>query len=477
MQIVNLKPGDQVYGRVFAVTGTEHVVKNNFHFLVFSLSDCTGTCAASFLDYSEDNYLTLCQAKLIKVHGEVQTEKKYRGQIKVNKFVVAEVPQDLTPYLQPLPGNHEDVKSRFLTLGETVTDSHLHKLLRRVFDTDKNTWMDFCMACAADKMHHAYRGGLLEHSLEVAELAESICNIVPSLNRDLLIACALLHDIGKLEEMEHGLSKGNYTASGILVGHVNSGAFLLCRYMYGMKNFPAQLIETVTHMIMSHQGTLEFGATRLPAIAEAQVLSQCDMLSARLFQYSEVAVSSQGKLSAWLPGKKEGRAYTGDLGLEKVKAINNMPEPVKEFKTTSASITVASSTFHTIRMRIRGLVAAGSPEQGSAEDEETREVVPPACGADFLVRVTGDSMMDEGIRERDLLFVKVIETPKDGDVVVAHVGVLGEVVKRYRCEPARNAGQEKKWLESENSSQNYPNIPVDNDTRVRGKVVGLIRDF
>ena len=212
--------------------------------------------------------------------------------------------------------------------------------------------------------------------------------------------------------------------------------------------------------------------------AEAQVLAQCDLISARVFEFSEAVRNAEGHLSVWLSGKEYVQVYTGDLGLQEIEFLPTPPKAVPTFTTYSETSAPTLPIFNTVRMPIKALVAAGSPEQGSAEeDEETREVVPPACGADFLVRVTGDSMADEGIREQDLLFVKKIEVPRDGDIVIAHMGASGEVVKRFRYDPTKTADHEKKWLESENSAKDYPNLPIDNDTRIRGKVVGLLRDF
>ena len=328
------------------------------------------------------------------------------------------------------------------------------------------------------KKHHAYQGGLLHHSIEVAELCASAAEILPTLSRDLLVACALLHDIGKLNEMDHGLNAGQYTAAGMLNGHISLGASRIRQFMNSCKGFPPLLKESVMHMILSHHGALEYGSPVLPKFAEAQVLAQCDLVSARVFQYSEAVKNAEGKLSVWLSGRENIQVYTGDLGLQEIEVPIMLPTNVQAFMTSSETSVPTTPTFKTTQMPIKALVAAGSPEQGSTEeDEETREVVPPACGADFLVRVTGDSMADEGIREQDLLFVKRIEVPRDGDIVVAHMGASGEVVKRFRHDPTKSADNEKKWLESEKSVKNYPSLPIDGDTRIRGKVVGLLRDF
>ena len=472
--IKDLTPGSRICDAVFAISGVEHISSNSFQFIAFTLSDCTGKCKACLLEYSSAAYHSLCRAKLIQVQGEVQSEKKYRGQIKVSHFVVVEVPNDITPFVEPLRANHAEIKTRFLRLLETITEPNLQKLLQRIFHPDKELWADFCTAVAADKMHHSYRGGLLEHSLEVAESADALCKVFPALNRDLLLTGALLHDIGKLEEMEQGLDKGTYTASGILIGHVSSGAFLVQRYMYGIKEFPPLLIQSVTHMLLSHHGTLEYGAVRLPAFPEAQVLSECDMVSARLFQYAEAAASNAASLSVRLPGRTDGRAYLGDLGLE--KSVPDTPPRVLERVFSTVHSNQSEHSFSTVRLPIMS-VAAGSPDQSSEEIQDFREVILPAGGADHLFKVTGDSMIDAGIRDGDLLFVKKQEgMPKDREIVVANVQSHGNVVKRLRRDPAGN-GEGRAWLDSENPSSEYKPILVDEETRIQGRVVGLLRDF
>ena len=473
--IKDLTPGKRIDDTVFAISGVEHGVVNNFHFLTFFLSDCTGKCKASLLEYSAETYQSLCRAKLIRVQGEVQTDKKYRGQIRVCSFVEIDLPEDLTPFLEPLPQNHEAMKSRFRHLITTVTEPNLQKLLTRIFNPDNEIWADFCTAVAAAKMHHAYRGGLLEHTLEVAETAEVICQVYPTLSRDLVLTGALLHDIGKLEEMEHGLDRGVYTASGILNGHVSAGALLVQRYMYRIKEFPPLLIQSVTHLILSHHGTLEFGALRLPAFPEAHLLSHCDMMSARFYQHAEAAAAESGALSIWLSGQKDGRAYLGDLGLEKSVPDTLPLVPERVFQTVNP--VEPEHSFSTVRLPIMS-VAAGSPDQSSDEIQDFREVIPPAGGADHLFKVTGDSMIGAGILDGDLLFVKKQEEmPKEGEIVVANVESHGSIVKRFRRESSGNAGEGQGWLDSENPSLEYKPIPVQEDTRIQGRVVGLLRDF
>ncbi len=135
-------------------------------------------------------------------------------------------------------------------------------------------------------------------------------------------------------------------------------------------------------------------------------------------------------------------------------------EPATEFKTTAC-------------LPVRGRVAAGLPGVSAEEDEETREVMMPRGGADYLLHVTGDSMTGAGILEGDLLFVRAQQSAQDGEIVVAHMSAGGEVVKRLRRAPETRSI----WLDSDNLQTKYEPILLDDESCIQGKVVGLLRDF
>jgi len=136
-------------------------------------------------------------------------------------------------------------------------------------------------------MHHAFRGGLLNHSVEVATLCSSAAATLTSVNRDLLVTGALLHDLGKIDEIDHGLHKGEYTRSGNLVGHVVSGMYRVRHAMDAIDGFPPTLKDDVCHLILSHHGSHEYGAARLPSTPEAVILACCDVMSARVYQLND----------------------------------------------------------------------------------------------------------------------------------------------------------------------------------------------
>lgn len=487
--IADMAPGES-FRDIFVVSQVQPERRGEYTVLSLLLSDASGRRKATLWRSTPDMEATLRQSRFIRAFCSVSDKEKYRGEIALERFEPVETPEDLRPYLSALPENHASHRTRLTALLRSIQEPNLRSLLRLLFHVKDGVLRDFCEAVAAQTKHHAYRGGLLEHSVEVAELCDHTCAVLPCLERDFLVTGALLHDIGKLDEMEHGLGAGEYTSSGTLVGHVVSGAFRIRKAADSIDSFPECLKDALMHLILSHHGTLEFGAAREPARAEAHVLSQCDLMSARVHEWRQAEQSAEeGRIAVRVSGKSVHVGDLGltDLGLTEVSSpsleeavIHGTPDtfaeqampqaPTFRFATTSAS-EVNTSFTTAVALPVRGRVAAGLPGQSSDEEEETRKVVLPPGGADFLLHVTGDSMMGAGILDGDLLLVRSQETAKDDEIVVAHLAEGGEVVKRLR----RDAAEGQVWLDSENPA--YAPLLLTEGARLQGKVVGLLRDF
>lgn len=473
--IADLKPGDRFHNLIAARSGVEWKEAANGPFLAMTLSDCSGRRSARKFQATLHEREMVFASQFVCVSGAVEAGQ-YSGQLKIDAVRAWDTPVNMNDFLPPRPHDYKKQQLRFACLVKSVQEPNLGRLLRLVFDAQQPTWKQFCNAFAAKSIHHAYGGGLLEHSAEVAELCDRACAVIPALRRDFLVTGALLHDIGKLDEMEHGLNAGEFTDAGTLEGHVILGAFRIRQAAESLVGFPANLKLALSHLILSHHGLPEFGAAKTPACAEAVVLAQCDMISARVHEFHQAAApAAAGQIAVRLTRTDGGRVYVGDLGLQEppVKPVVVEPvmaEPALTF-ATNARAEPELTTF-TTRFRVMGLVAAGAPEQSSEEDEETREAIAPVCGADYLLRVTGESIIGAGILDGDLVFVKTQETAADGDIVIAHLAASGQIVKRLR-----RSGADGVWLDSENPSPHYAPIPFTEDTRIQGKVVGLLRDF
>ncbi len=146
---------------------------------------------------------------------------------------------------------------------------------------------------AAKAMHHAYLGGLLEHVVSMAEVAQRVCAAYPAVDADLVLVGVLFHDLGKLRELG-AMPVNDYTAEGRLVGHVVIGRDLLLARCAAIPDFPEDLRLHLEHLVLSHQGRLEFGSPVAPMTAEALVLHFVDNLDSKLAQLRDAAESGSG---------------------------------------------------------------------------------------------------------------------------------------------------------------------------------------
>lgn len=173
-----------------------------------------------------------------------------------------------------------DMEKKFFSLVDSVTDPLMKGLLEDIFK-DKELWDAFKSAPAAKQFHHAYIGGLLEHTLGVAEFVETACKIQPSLERDLALTGALLHDIGKIKEMKT-TSTIEYTPVGMLEGHVAVG-YEMVKNKVG--DFPETLAAKLLHIILSHHGEKSNGSPQEPMFPEAAAVYLADLFDSLLVQF------------------------------------------------------------------------------------------------------------------------------------------------------------------------------------------------
>ena len=194
-----------------------------------------------------------------------------------------------------------------------VTDPMLRALVERVFG-DAAFHARYAEAPAATRLHHAYRHGLLEHTLSLFRAAEMLLPNYPELDRDLVRVGVLLHDIGKTEEL--GKRAGEeYTADGTLQGHVYLGARRVERAIDSIEGFPEETRRLVLHLILSHHGEKQFGAPIEPATREAVFLHHLDNLDAKLANARETIAADRNEVSLftdlWASGAVGRRYYKG----------------------------------------------------------------------------------------------------------------------------------------------------------------------
>lgn len=210
--------------------------------------------------------------------------ENYRGtpQLRINRLQPVAADQvELADFMPSGDFDHQQLSQQLHQLIASLDNPQLSRLLRHIFN-DRQLAHRFATAPAAKSMHHAYLGGLLEHTVAVARLAQAVCQLYPDLDRDLLLAGALLHDLGKTEELTFDGYPFNYSNRGRLVGHLVIGAELVARQAAELEDFPPPLLERLQHLILSHHGRHEFGAPTLPMMQEAFILHFLDDLDAKV---------------------------------------------------------------------------------------------------------------------------------------------------------------------------------------------------
>ena len=180
------------------------------------------------------------------------------------------------------------MESDLRELLATIQNPHLRLLLERIFGEDSELWDGYRQAPAAKYYHQAYRHGLLEHSLGVAQAVSAISATFPGIDRDVAVTGALLHDIGKLEAYTRDERAIDLTDAGRLQGEIPLGYYRIRRTIEDLEGFPPGLAQAVLHIILSHHGSLEHGSPVLPCTREATLVHMIDNLGGRLGSFDRL---------------------------------------------------------------------------------------------------------------------------------------------------------------------------------------------
>ncbi|MFO7769114.1 MAG: HD domain-containing protein [bacterium] len=282
--LAELHPGQQVRG-VFAVgqVATRPTRTGNA-FLSLVLRDRTGTMDAVGWEHA---HLAprLEVGRVVQASGLVD---EYQGspQIKLTELVPLEEPVDPSYFLAEGPEDRDALAARLAKVREGISAPHLQRLLEVLFEEEG--FLDAYLRFPAAKLrHHAYVGGLAEHSINMAEHARYCAAYYPELDGDLLVTAALLHDIGKLEEFRMD-TVIDYTDAGRLEGHIVMGDRLVRRAADAIPEFPPEQRMLLSHLILSHQGRLEHATPVTPKSLEGLVLYILDMLDSRVATWRDI---------------------------------------------------------------------------------------------------------------------------------------------------------------------------------------------
>ena len=278
--IRDITPGDKVDDLFVLMDKALSTTRKGKSFLNLSLSDRSGKAPAKVWDNAEQLSSAAKVGEVVRVKGEAG---EYRGEVQITVREMSPVPPDEVSPADFIPATGKDVDdlmARLIRLVESVKNDHVRALLES-FLKEPDFARRFAASPAAKSMHHAYAGGLLEHVLSMAILADKLAHHYEGVDRDLLIAGAVLHDIGKVEEL--GVSTGiDYTDEGRLLGHIVMGLCMVERRIADIDGFDPKTAMLLKHMMASHHGAQEFGSPQPPKTLEAVLLNYIDEIDARI---------------------------------------------------------------------------------------------------------------------------------------------------------------------------------------------------
>lgn len=291
--LADLKPGDQmnldVMVNSFEIKFSERV-KNNY-FLTMNCKDASGEIAVKVFDMPksklEDLANLLDDNKFIHICGNVE---EYKGTInaKATEIEFIDEPEDLAYYEKCSGIPIIELKARLQRAIESIQSPHYNELVNKLVGSEGEYRYRFEIWPAAKSMHHAYRHGLLEHSLEVYSFIESDAKTAanfdecsrPNVNWDALRVAALIHDLAKTEELDYNQGVVKYTSTGELIGHLCLGSMWAYHAIRSISYFPKEDENALLHILLSHHGRQEWGNAVDAKTLEAEIFHQADQKSA-----------------------------------------------------------------------------------------------------------------------------------------------------------------------------------------------------
>lgn len=263
-------------------------------YLDFTLGDATGEINGKLWRYDVTEHGEYQNNDIIKIRGTIS---QYNGadQLRIERIRPAIESDNVSveDFVRTTGYSSQEMYDELLRVACNFEDEELKELVLALYQDNLEALLYWP---AAFKLHHAIRGGLLMHTLSIVRLCERVCEVYPFVDRDLLLAGAMLHDISKLEEFQvdkAGLAEG-YSMEGNLLGHLAMGAAKIEKYAekLGISRKTSVLVQ---HMILSHHGEPEFGAAVRPMFIEAELLSELDLMDSRVYEMQEAVSGAKAE--------------------------------------------------------------------------------------------------------------------------------------------------------------------------------------
>ena len=283
--IKDIKEDSKIKGNYLVKSKSIGQTRQGNSFLTLSLGDKTGTIEARVWDRVEEISNQFKEGNIVTINGQANT---YRNQIQIQ---IHELKQDKSPvdpaiFQESSPKDIPNMLSDLKKLANQIQNRHLRTLIDS-FMADHHFVTQFKKAPAAKHFHHSYLGGLLEHTLSVSQMAVRVSEHYPELDCDLLLSGAILHDIGKIEELTFEPTI-EYSNKGRLLGHIVLGVVMVEEKLKPLKDFPSELALRLKHLILSHHGEFDFGSPKRPKFLEAFALHLIDDMDAKIHGLSRL---------------------------------------------------------------------------------------------------------------------------------------------------------------------------------------------
>ena len=263
--------------------------KNGEPFLKLQLGDVSGMVEAVAWDSVDEVAELAPPGTAVRVSGRFSDDSRYGACITIRSLCAA-APEEYDPaeLLESAPIPFEQMCEDLAELIGTVQQPHLRELLDRLLGEDTETGSRWRVAPAAKVYHQAYRHGLLEHSLSVAQGVSAMASTFPGIDRDVAVAGALLHDVGKIEAYEQTGGAIDLSDAGKLQGEIPLGYYRVHREIDAIPGFPPDIAQAVLHIVLSHHGKLEHGSPVTPCTREATLVHMIDNLGGTLGSYDRI---------------------------------------------------------------------------------------------------------------------------------------------------------------------------------------------
>jgi 3'-5' exoribonuclease len=339
---------NQVITSAFVVVSKQAKPKKSGElYLALTLADRTGYIEAKMWDNVADHINCFEQDDFVKVRGLIN---KFNGRFQLTLHKVRSLEESEVQFDDFLPRTTKDIAVLWRTLCEYVEsfrDPHL-KALIHAFMADPQIEQAYKAAPAAKSLHHAFIGGLLDHVVSLFQVCDLASRNYPEMiNRDLLLAGAFLHDIGKLHELTFARSF-TYTTRGQLLGHMIIELEMLQEKLEQLPGFPPEYKTLLEHMIISHHGKYEFGSPKMPMFPEALMLHYLDDLDSKIESMrAHFQREPDAEWTGYNPSLERPllntRKYLEKIKEDKIKGANSAPANVSEADPSQAVAAAAST--------------------------------------------------------------------------------------------------------------------------------------